>query len=1842
MADLNARINVSADTNPVDRLVAALKKFEKVAADISNAIPDATEALAQFAGASNAVGESAAKTSKAAKDLNSSLADSSGVQRSSQNLQGYLKTVNDLRGALGKSKLPANFFPDTASAASEIKNLEQELLDLVNVYRTSFGQKELLREAFTTEGAIQELNDLRSAVDRLANSARSDSGIDFNFEEGNQSLRDFEDILKRVNSIGIRPTNAEFALANFVDLRRESNGLVIDIEKIRLEMQEIGPAAAVGSTDAVKRFGELSQQLREAQTRASGLGRELTGATEQFARQTSVANVELRALGFREIKLDDIFPNEEQAKVAQLAERINAEIVSSITQGAVKDSINSFLRTLQQTEALNRRIERQNSRGGRRRDILPDVQLGDALSPESLDNIVRLTSHLPRLRYALYDTSNTLGILGTTLLAASAGAVKVAADFERSFADVDRVTELSADGTKALRESLVDLSKAIPASFEEITGIATLAGQLNVAEGSIANFTENVAKFAATTDVTVEAAATAFGRLDQLVAGVDGQFDKLGSSILAVGVNSVATESEIIKIAGQIASIANIAGFSAGELIGFSAALASVGTRPELSRGTFTRLFSEINEAVTQSTDNLGKFARLAGQSSEEFIDAWTAGRGADQIVEILRGLSVQGAEAELSLRELGITSVRDIPTLLKLAQSVEEVEKQIAIATVGFLAGTELQEQYSVISSTLSEKLVVLRNNFQALIATLAASTGPITFLVDGLIGLVGLIEQLARNPIAQVFLTALGAIIAVSGAFSVLASGLARAGASVAGLLTSMIEVRTATAITQVSVAGLNTTINSTTAAAGAATTAVGGLASATTGLGAAAGVASTATGIGAINESIRAFMGVSGGAENSSKKLGGSLLNLFKQSSLVAKLKLAAPVLGWVGAILGLIGVVDMVGRQFGAWGNQVETTVDDIGPYLEAAKQDTKDWAASTEELRAEFDTFIPALSNAEGGVDDYVKMIMIANGEEELLSKLINNTTGELEAQTIAIGKNTQALIRQDVVKKLMADAEAVGFLPFQGGFGVGVDDLRMNEALASLQQLIIDPQINEQFKTLGFDFAEMVQLIASGSDEAADAMGVNLAAAAAEMADSLEMIDPEGNAERIDQLRQVAQYGAPAFRRYNTIFTDTIEALKATTFEAFLAGEGMTSLEQETEDAGDAASIFKDKFAGIFGDVDAIQGAFDALEALRTSVEQNGDSFDALSANGVANLGALSQATFATIAAAQALGIDASGAIALVYAQLVNAGIKSAQALILVTQLAQGLGVSVPGADELAAATDQLGSIFDGIADKAGGAGAAVKSFNEQARELTSNLFESINATRATEDAIFALGEAFGEGGKEALYAGEEMQGAINAILGSSENGEQAVANLAALFIKLANTVGSQADPSLQVLRQTINAVAQQFGITTAQVEQFIKTAGGGLANINVNNFNLGIQSAQKEVRTLLDYASDLEQVFSRAFDIRFARTIALDDIADSFDSISQSVEDARFELEELQASQSDLSADRGIKEYFLSIAEAYNDTLRAAKLREEIAALDREQAENARRLEEAQAIAGGDLAGQGAGQRQNRQALLGLVQNYQGYITALAESGATQAELTAATEEARRQFTQQALELGFQEDIVLQYAAAFDDVQTAISKVERNITVEANVNPALQALNELNASLNRNIEAARTLNTELGQPVPTKKIDPQVVVKPVVVGGITLVGTPSDAERAFRQAQANIGKRNFYDGGFTGPGARNEPAGIVHRGEYVVPKQFVNQSTGMPDPSFLAQLQNGMRGYQMGGFVGGGDGMANGGTMMVELSPYDRKLLADAGNVQLRLNGKVVAEATNRANFNDAQRGTN
>lgn len=70
-------------------------------------------------------------------------------------------------------------------------------------------------------------------------------------------------------------------------------------------------------------------------------------------------------------------------------------------------------------------------------------------------------------------------------------------------------------------------------------------------------------------------------------------------------------------------------------------------------------------------------------------------------------------------------------------------------------------------------------------------------------------------------------------------------------------------------------------------------------------------------------------------------------------------------------------------------------------------------------------------------------------------------------------------------------------------------------------------------------------------------------------------------------------------------------------------------------------------------------------------------------------------------------------------------------------------------------------------------------------------------------------------------------------------------------------------------------------------------------------------------------------------------------------------------------------------------------------------------------------------------------------------------------------------------------------------------------------------------------------------------------------------------------QSLLSGGIKGFAVGGYTGSGGRNDPAGIVHKGEFVIPQHAVNR-LGI---GFLSNLAfgNGIRGYANGGLVGAG-----------------------------------------------------
>ena len=235
---------------------------------------------------------------------------------------------------------------------------------------------------------------------------------------------------------------------------------------------------------------------------------------------------------------------------------------------------------------------------------------------------------------------------------------------------------------------------------------------------------------------------------------------------------------------------------------------------------------------------------------------------------------------------------------------------------------------------------------------------------------------------------------------------------------------------------------------------------------------------------------------------------------------------------------------------------------------------------------------------------------------------------------------------------------------------------------------------------------------------------------------------------------------------------------------------------------------------------------------------------------------------------------------------------------------------------------------------------------------------------------------------------------------------------------------------------------------------------------------------AADKIRTLTDYANDLSAVFSRAFDIRFSSGSGLDAITKSFNSMAKATADASGEIKSLNADIQSLQADQALQKYFLSVAEAYGDTLKAQEIRANLAKIDADLTSKTKSLQTAQDKTNKTLVGNSEAAISNRSEITNLVKQYEEYVKSLAASGMKQDELAAKTAELKADFVSQASQLGYNSTELATYAAAFDDVSFAIDNIPRNVTVDIDPNPAKTALAEILAKAQ---ETASGINNAFG-----------------------------------------------------------------------------------------------------------------------------------------------------------------
>lgn len=339
----------------------------------------------------------------------------------------------------------------------------------------------------------------------------------------------------------------------------------------------------------------------------------------------------------------------------------------------------------------------------------------------------KIRSEMTAMTASIRDNEQAWGTISTTALAAGAGitaglglATKAAISWESAWTGVTKTVDGSAEQMAQLESELRGLTKVLPATHEEIAGVAEAAGQLGVKRQDIAGFTKTMIDLGEATNLTADEAATSIAQISNVMGtmareGATG-VQRFGSALVALGNAGASTERDILAVTSRLSGAAVVIGATEADTLALGSAMASLGIQAELGGGVMSRTMLTINSAVLAGGDGLREFARVAGVSAQEFAEKWRTSP-VEAIAMFTSGLgriSEQGGDAAGTLDELGLAGTQNASVLLRMAGASDTVNESLATGRQAWADNTALVEEASKRYETTESRMRIAMNSIR------------------------------------------------------------------------------------------------------------------------------------------------------------------------------------------------------------------------------------------------------------------------------------------------------------------------------------------------------------------------------------------------------------------------------------------------------------------------------------------------------------------------------------------------------------------------------------------------------------------------------------------------------------------------------------------------------------------------------------------------------------------------------------------------------------------------------------------------------------------------------------------------------------------------------------------------------------------------------------------------------------------------------------------------------------------------------------------------------------------------------------------------------------------------
>lgn len=309
---------------------------------------------------------------------------------------------------------------------------------------------------------------------------------------------------------------------------------------------------------------------------------------------------------------------------------------------------------------------------------------------------------------------------GLTLPIVSLGAysVKSAMDFESAFAGVRKTVDATEEEYSEFRQGIIEMSKELPASADEISAVAEAAGQLGIQNNALLSFTRTMIDLGESTNLSSNEAATALARFANITQMSQQNFDKLGSTVVALGNNFATTESEIVEMGLRLAGAGKQVGMSESQILGFAAALSSVGIEAEAGGSAFSKVMLTIESAIATNAEELETWAKTTGMTISEFKQNWeTDAAGVlSKFILGLKGLESKGENAIVVLENLGLQEIRVRDSLLRASNASGVFTNALSLSNAAWQENNALTKEATERYKTSESQMSMAKNKARAL----------------------------------------------------------------------------------------------------------------------------------------------------------------------------------------------------------------------------------------------------------------------------------------------------------------------------------------------------------------------------------------------------------------------------------------------------------------------------------------------------------------------------------------------------------------------------------------------------------------------------------------------------------------------------------------------------------------------------------------------------------------------------------------------------------------------------------------------------------------------------------------------------------------------------------------------------------------------------------------------------------------------------------------------------------------------------------------------------------------------------------------------------------------------